>query len=40
MSEVEGNIGPRLGEGWIMVGAVRCEKCGLEERIVFAEKAG
>ena len=29
MSEVEGNIGLGLGEGWIKVGAVRCEKCGL-----------
>ena len=40
MSEVKGNIRPGLGEGWIKVGAARCEKCGLEERIVFAEKVG
>ena len=29
MSEVKGNIEPGLGEGWIKVGAARCEKCGL-----------
>ena len=29
MSEVKGNIGSGLGEGWIKVGAARCEKCGL-----------
>lgn len=29
MSEVKGNIRPRLGEGWIKVGAARCEKYGL-----------
>ena len=29
MSEVKGNIGPRLGEGWSKAGAARCEKCGL-----------
>ena len=27
MSEVKDNI--RLGEGWVKVGAARCEKCGL-----------
>ncbi len=31
MSEVKGNIRPGLGEGWIKVGAARCEKCGLEK---------
>jgi len=31
MSEVEGNIGPGLEEGWIKVGAARCEKCGMEK---------
>jgi len=30
MAEVKGNIRPGLGEGWIKVGAVRCEKCGLD----------
>lgn len=30
MSEVKGNIGPGLGEGWVKVGVARCEKCGLE----------
>jgi len=29
MSEVKGNIRSGLGDGWIMVGAARCEKCGL-----------
>ena len=29
MAEVEYNIRSGLGEGWIMVGAARCEKCGL-----------
>lgn len=29
MSEVKGNIGLGLGDGWIKVGAARCEKCGL-----------
>ena len=29
MAEVKGNIGPGVVEGWIMVGAARCEKCGL-----------
>ena len=29
MSEVKGNIGSGLGEGWIKVGVARCEKCGL-----------
>lgn len=29
MSEVEGNIGPGLGEGWSKVGAAGCEKRGL-----------
>ena len=29
MAEVKGNIGPGVGEGWIKVGAARCEKCGL-----------
>lgn len=29
MAEVEGNIGLGLGDGWIKVGAARCEKCGL-----------
>ena len=33
MSEVKGNLRSGLGEGWIKVGAVRCEKCGLEKRI-------
>ena len=33
MSEVKGNIGSGLGEGWIKVGAARCEKCGLGKRI-------
>ena len=33
MSEVKGNIGSGLGDGWIMVGAARCEKCGLGKRI-------
>ena len=40
MSEVEGNIGPGLGEGWSKVGAARYEKCGLEKRIEDAEKVG
>ena len=31
MSEVKGNIGPWVGEGWIKVGAARCEKCGMEK---------
>ena len=31
MAEVKGNIGPGLGDGWIMVGAARCEKCGMEK---------
>ena len=31
MSEVKGNIGSGLGEGWIKVGAARCEKCWLEK---------
>ena len=31
MSEVKDNIRPGLGEGWIMVGAARCEKCGPEK---------
>ena len=30
MSEGKSNIGPGLGEGWIKVGAARCEKCGLD----------
>lgn len=30
MSEVKGNIGPGLVEGWIMVGAAGCEKCWLD----------
>ena len=30
MSEVEDNIKPGLGDGWIKVGAARCEKCGLD----------
>ena len=38
MAEVKDNIRPRLGEGWIMVGAARCEKCGLGKRI--EEKVG
>ena len=29
MSEVKGNIGLGLEEGWIKVGAAGCEKCGL-----------
>lgn len=29
MLEVEDNIRPGLGDGWIKVGAARCEKCGL-----------
>ena len=29
-----------MGEGWIKVGAARCEKCGLEKRIEDAEKVG
>ena len=33
MLEVKGNIGPRLEDGWIKVGAARCEKCGLGKRI-------
>ena len=36
MSEVNGNIGPWLGEDWmdwIKVSAARCEKCGLVKRI-------
>ena len=33
MSEVECNIRLGLGEGWIKVGAARCEKCGLGKRI-------
>jgi len=28
MAEVKGNIGLGLGDGWIKVGAARCEKCG------------
>ena len=40
MSEVKDNIRPRLGEDWIKVGAARCEKCGLEKRIEYAEKVG
>ena len=28
MSEVKGNIGSGLGEGWIKVGAAGCEKFG------------
>ncbi len=31
MAEVKGNIGPGLGEGWIKVGAARCEMCWLEK---------
>ena len=30
MGEVEYNIRPGLGEGWIKVGAARGEKCWLE----------
>ena len=30
MAEVKDNIRPRLGEGWVKVGAARCEKCGLD----------
>lgn len=30
MAEVKGNIGPGVGEGWIKVGATRCEKCGMD----------
>lgn len=33
MSEVKGNIGPWLGEGWSKVGAARCEKCGVGHRL-------
>ena len=33
MSEVECSIRLGLGEGWIMVGAAKCEKCGLGKRI-------
>ena len=33
MAEVEGNIGPGLGEGWVKVGAAGCEKCWLGKRI-------
>lgn len=40
MAEVKGNIRLGLGDGWIKVGAARFEKCGLEERIVVAEKVG
>ena len=29
MSEVKDNIRPRLGDGWIKVGAAGCEKCEL-----------
>ena len=29
MAEVKDNIGLGLGDGWIKVGAARCEKCGL-----------
>lgn len=31
MSEVKDNIRPGVGEGWIKVGAARCEKCWLEK---------
>ena len=31
MAEVEYNIGPGLGDGWIKVGVARCEKCWLEK---------
>ena len=31
MSEVKGKIGPGLEDGWIKVGAARCEKCWLEK---------
>ena len=33
MAEAEYNIRSGLGEGWIKVGAARCEKCGLGKRI-------
>ena len=38
MSAVKDNIRSGLGEGWIKVGAARCEKCGLGKRI--EEKVG
>jgi hypothetical protein len=40
MAEVKDNIRPGLEEGWSKVGAARCEKCGLEKRIEYAEKVG
>ncbi len=33
MSEVKGNIRQGLEEGWIKVGAARCEKCGVGHRL-------
>lgn len=31
MSEVKDNLRSGVGEGWIKVGAARCEKCWLEK---------
>ena len=33
MSGVKHNIRPRQEEGWVKVGAARCEKCGVGHRL-------
>lgn len=40
MSEVKDNLRSWLGDGWVKVGAARCEKCGLGIRIEDSEKVG